>query len=107
MSWQCHLCETFNNDDTAVCEVCNAISPFLAWFKYDYEGDNIAILSWLTENTHQIEIVYNQKSHNVTTWKAARIKLGNPVSFIVFKLKNDTAERVYTFGIPNKNEQHQ
>lgn len=102
MSWQCNLCETFNNDETAVCEVCNAISPFLAWFKYDYEGDNKAIVSWLAENAHQIEIIYNHNSHIVTDWKTARIKLNVPVSFIVFKLTNDTAERIYTFGIPNK-----
>lgn len=102
MSWQCNLCETFNNDDTAVCEVCNAISPFLAWFKYDYEDDNKAIVSWVAENSSQIEICYNNKSHIVTNWKTARIRLNNPVSFIVFKLTNDTAKRIYTFGIPSK-----
>lgn len=102
MSSLCNLCETFNNDDTTVCEVCNATSPFLAWFKYDYEEDNKAIVSWLAKNTQQIEVLYNKKSHIVSNWKSARIKLNNPVSFIVFKLINNAAERIYTFGIPCK-----
>lgn len=102
MSWRCNLCETFNNDDTVVCEVCNAISPFLAWFRYDYEGDYKAIVSWMAENSHSIEIIYNQKSHIVTDWKAARIRLNIPISTIMFKLTNNTAERIYTFGIPSK-----
>lgn len=105
MSWLCSICETCNSDDTAVCEVCNAISPFLAWFKYGYEkGDNKAIISWLAENSYQIEILYNQRRYIVTSWKAAKIRLNKPVNFIVFKLTNDTAERTYIFGIPSKEE---
>lgn len=101
MSWKCNLCETLNSDDTAVCEVCNGISPFLAWFKYDYEETNKALVSWLAENYSEIEVIYNQKNYIVTNWKTARIRLNKPVSFIMFKLINNTAERIYTFGIPS------
>ena len=101
MSWRCDLCETYNKDDTVICEVCNAISPFLAWFKYDYESDNKSIVSWNAENFSKIEILYNDKSHLVTNLKTARVRLNKPVSFIVFKLTNDPAERIYTFSIPS------
>lgn len=102
MSWQCNLCETLNCDNTIVCEVCNSVSPFLACFKYDYEEANKAIVSWLAENTLTIEVFYNQKNHIVTNWKAARVRLNGTVNVITFKLANDTAERIYTFGIPIK-----
>ena len=35
-------------------------------------------------------------------WKAARVRLNGTVNVITFKLANDTAEQIYTFGIPLK-----
>ena len=71
MGWQCKLCESLNTDETAVCEVCNGIAPFMACFHYDYIDSVHALIVWQIENALQIIVKY------------------------------EVAERVYSFGIPS------
>lgn len=101
MGWQCKLCESLNSDETAVCEVCNGIAPFMASFHYDYIDSEHATIVWQIENALQIIAKYNGKSYNVTSWKKAKIKLTTNTTFLSFVLKNKVAERIYSFGIPS------
>ncbi len=101
MGWQCKLCESLNTDETAVCEVCNGIAPFMACFHYDYIDSVHALIVWQIENALQIIVKYEGKTYDVTSWKKAKIRLVTNITFLSFIHKNEVAERVYSFGIPS------
>ena len=101
MGWQCKLCESLNTDETAVCEVCNGIAPFMACFHYDYIDSVHALIVWQIENALQIIVKYEGKTYDVTSWKKAKIRLVTNITFLSFIPKNEVAERVYSFGIPS------
>ena len=101
MGWQCKLCESLNTDETAVCEVCNGIAPFMACFHYDYIDSVHALIVWQIENALQIIVKYEGKTYDVTSWKKAKIRLVTNITFLFFFFKNEVAERVYSFGIPS------
>lgn len=101
MGWQCKLCESLNTDETAVCEVCNGIAPFMACFHDDYIDSVHALIVWQIENALQIIVKYEGKTYDVTSWKKAKIRLVTNITFLSFILKNEVAERVYSFGIPS------
>ena len=42
-----------------------------------------------------------KKTYDVTSWKKAKIRLVTNITFLSFILKNEVAERVYSFGIPS------
>ena len=101
MGWQCKLCESLNTDETAVCEVCNGIAPFMACFHYDYIDSVHALIVWQIENALQIIVKYEGKTYDVTSWKKAKIRLVTNITFLSFILTNEVAERVYSFGMPS------
>lgn len=88
-------------DETAVCEVCNGIAPFMACFHYDYIDSVHALIVWQIEKALQIIVKYEGKTYDVTSWKKAKIRLVTNITFLSFILKNEVAERVYSFGIPS------
>ena len=49
---------------------------------------------------HSISVKYEGKTYDVTSWKKAKIRLVTNITFLSFILKNEVAERVYSFGIP-------
>lgn len=103
MSWNCKQCGAVNPEEAVRCEVCEELSPFLTTFNVEYKCTDKVIVSWSEENSNEIKIIYKNKKHNVTNWKAVQIKLSSPLSILTVKLTNDTAERTYVFGIKKKN----
>lgn len=102
MSWNCKQCGAVNPDEVVRCEVCEELSPFLVSFNVEYKNKNTVIISWSEGNTDLTEIIYNDKRHNVTDWRAVQIKLTAPLNVVVVKLTNVTAERTYVFVIKKK-----
>ena len=60
-----------------------------------------ALIVWQIENALQIIVKYEGKTYDVTSWKKAKIRLVTNITFLSFILKNEVAERVYSFGIPS------
>lgn len=73
----------------------------MACFHYDYIDSVHALIVWQIENALQIIVKYEGKTYDVTSWKKAKIRLVTNITFLSFILKNEVAERVYSFGIPS------
>lgn len=104
MSWSCKQCETVNEDNVRICEVCDAVSPHLISFDYGCAMlGNPTTVKWRTEFCDKVVLSCGGKIYDVTLKNETKLSITNG-SIVKFILKNENAERVFTFDISKQIE---
>lgn len=66
--WKCNNCETINDGDSHICEVCEASAPYISKFECDSSDISEPLLcNWIAENTNRSFIQLNDEEPIETT----------------------------------------
>ena len=97
--WKCNNCETINDGDIHICEVCEASAPYISKFECDSSDISEPLLcNWIAENTNRLFIQLNDEKPIETTDNKYffDIKKNSIVRFI---LENEITKITYEYPI--------
>lgn len=95
MSWKCNLCETMNEDDLYMCEVCNAPSPYISFFDYEKVYVNqLSTLRWKADESEKVELIINGRWEDVTRLSRYTLNIFEGIE-VKFRLTSNVSTRYF------------
>lgn len=93
MNWHCNYCETINNSEEFICEVCGKRRPSLKYCRYEMSGEYGTFnLQWESEETAEVFLLKKEKKISLDVSGSYLLKDCKDKETITLLLKNDTAE---------------
>lgn len=93
MNWLCKNCETINNSEEFICEVCGKRRPVLKYYRYDMSEEYGTFnLQWESEETTEVYLLKKGKKISLDVSGSYVLKNCKNKETITLFLKNETAE---------------
>lgn len=93
MNWLCKNCETINNSEEFICEVCGKRRPVLKYYRYDMSEEYGTFnLQWESEETTEVYLLKKGKKILLDVSGSYVLKNCKNKETITLFLKNETAE---------------
>lgn len=93
MNWLCKNCETINNSEEFICEVCGKRRPALKYYRYEMSGEYGTFnLQWESEETTEVYLLKKGKKISLDVSGSYLLKNCKNKETITLLLKNEIAE---------------
>lgn len=93
MNWLCKNCETINNSEEFICEVCGKRRPVLKYYRYDMSEEYGTFnLQWESEETTEVYLLKKGKKISLDVSGSYLLKNCKNKETITLFLKNEIAE---------------
>lgn len=93
MNWLCKNCETINNSEEFICEVCGKRRPALKYYRYEMAGEYGTFnLQWESEETTEVYLLKKGKKISLDVSGSYLLKNCKNKESITLLLKNEIAE---------------